>query len=144
MKETLNKTWFVDIDGTILYHNSNDNLDDIIEKHGSKSHLQEKPINSGIEFFKNRPKKDRIIISTAREERHIDHTLRALRHFGMPFDDYVFELGAGPRVVVNDIKPPGAAGNKEPLKTAYGMDVERDCGFTSEHYIQASKMDNSV
>ena len=49
MKETLNKTWFVDIDGTILYHNSNDNLDDIIEKHGSKSHLQEKPINSGIE-----------------------------------------------------------------------------------------------
>ncbi len=104
--ETLSKTWFVDIDGTIMYHHTNDSLDDMIEKYGTSSYLHEKPIPSAIEFFKNRPKKDRIIIATAREKKHIEHTLKALRHHGMPFDDWVFDLGAGPRVVVNDIKPP--------------------------------------
>tara|TARA_R100000008_G_scaffold85548_1_gene75789 strand:- start:1893 stop:2330 length:438 start_codon:yes stop_codon:yes gene_type:complete len=142
--ETLSKTWFVDIDGTIMYHHTNDSLDDMIEKYGTSSYLHEKPIPTAIEFFKNRPKRDRIVIATARESRHIEHTLKALRHHGMPFDDWVFELGAGPRVVVNDIKPPLVAGNKGPLKTAYGMDVERNGGITSQHYTQVSEIDSVV
>lgn len=131
--ESLSKTWFVDVDGTIIKHSTNEELDEMIFKFKDKSYLAEKPITSAIEFFKNRPKRDRIVIATAREKRHIEHTLKVLRHHGMPFDDYVFELGAGPRIVVNDIKPPGAAGNKDPLKTAYGLDVERDEGITSQH-----------
>ena len=131
--ESLSKTWFVDVDGTIIKHSTNEELDEMIFKFKDKSYLAEKPIASAIEFFKNRPKRDRIVIATAREKRHIEHTLKVLRHHGMPFDDYVFELGAGPRIVVNDIKPPGAAGNKDPLKTAYGLDVERDEGITSQH-----------
>ena len=131
--ESLSKTWFVDVDGTIIKHSTNEELDDMIFKFRDKSYLAETPIASAIEFFKNRPKKDRIIIATAREKRHIEHTLKVLRHHGMPFDDYVFELGAGPRIVVNDTKPPGVAGNKDPLKTAYGLDVERDEGITTQH-----------
>ena len=119
-KETLNKTWFVDIDGTIFYHHTNDSLDDLIDKYGEDSFLHEKPIKSAIDFFNSRPKKDRIIITTAREGKHEEHTLKALDHYNMPYDNCVFDLGA------------------------YSMDVERDCGFTDEHYNEVSKMEESV
>ena len=139
--ESLSKTWFVDIDGTIFHHKTIEEIDKIISNIPSKSYLAERPITSAIEFFKNLPKKDKIIITTAREKRHIEHTVKALRHFGMPFDDYLFELGSGARIVVNDIKPPGAVGNKDPLKTAYGLDVERDVGIVKEHYTEIDKID---
>ena len=131
--ETRIGTPFTKTSTLVMQHSTNEELDEMIFKFKDKSYLAEKPIASAIEFFKNRPKRDRIVIATAREKRHIEHTLKVLRHHGMPFDDYVFELGAGPRIVVNDIKPPGAAGNKDPLKTAYGLDVERDEGITSQH-----------
>ena len=35
--ETLNKTWFVDVDGTILHHHTNDSLDELIEEYGEDS-----------------------------------------------------------------------------------------------------------
>ena len=78
--ESLSKTWFVDVDGTILKHSTNEKLDEWIFKFKDKSYLAEKPITSAIEFFKNRPKRDRIVIATAREKRHIEHTLKVLRH----------------------------------------------------------------
>jgi len=139
--ESLNKTWFVDIDGTILKHHTNVSLDNLIETYGEESYLHERPIASAIDFFKSRPSKDRIIIATAREKKHTDHTLKALKHCGMPFDDCIFDLGSGPRIVVNDIKPPGTAGNKDPVKTAYGMDIERDYGIEEEHLKFVEKID---
>ena len=130
--ETLNKTWFVDIDGTIFYHHSNDSLDDLIDKYGESSHLYEKPIKNAIDFFKGRPEKDRIVITTARESKHKEHTLRALNHYKMRYNECVFDLGAGPRIVVNDIKPPGVAGNAESLTTAYAVNLSRDKGIDSD------------
>ena len=58
----------------------------------------------------------------------------------MPFDQWIFDLGEGPRVVVNDIKPPGAAGNKRALKTAYGFNLDRDGGITLKHRTIAAKI----
>ena len=130
--ETLHKTWFVDIDGTIFYHQCNDTIDDLIEKYGESSHLHEKPIKNAIDFFKSRPKKDRIIITTAREGKHKEHTLRALNHYNMRYDQCLFDLAAGPRVVVNDIKPPGVAGNTESITTAYAVNLSRDKGINSD------------
>ena len=137
--ETLNKTWFVDVDGTILHHHTNDSLDKLIEEYGDDSFKYEQPIVSAVEFFQDLPETDIIVIATAREKRHIDHTLNVLEYIGMPFDQWIFELGAGPRVVVNDIKPPGAAGNKRALKTAYGINLDRDGGITAKHRAIAAK-----
>jgi len=41
-QESLNKTWFVDIDGTIVHHYSNHTLDEAIEKMGNDSFLTRK------------------------------------------------------------------------------------------------------
>ena len=73
--ETLNKTWFVDVDGTILHHHTNDSLDELIEEYGEDSFKYEQPIVSAVEFFQDLPETDNIVIATAREKRHIDHTL---------------------------------------------------------------------
>ena len=130
--ENLNKTWFVDIDGTLLIHKTNDELDEIIEHNDIKSHLYETPIIDAISFINNLPKKDRVILTTARESRHLAHTIRALHHFDIRYDKIVDELGGGPRIVVNDIKPAGTAGNEQNLDTAYAINVNRDEGNMRE------------
>lgn len=123
------KTWFVDIDGTILKDLSNKEIDNIIGKYGFESYLQETPILDSIEFFRNLPKRDIIILTTAREIYHKEHTLKALDYYKMPYDDYIFELGSGPRVIVNDIKPAHTSGNEKDLDTAYAINTVRDCGL---------------
>lgn len=130
--ENLNKTWFVDIDGTLLIHKSNEELDDIIEENGMKSHLYETPIIDAVSFINNLPREDRVILTTARDYRHFNHTIRTLNHFDIRFNQIVDSLPAGPRIVVNDIKPVGTAGNKENLDTAYAINVNRDQGNIRE------------
>jgi len=126
--ENLNKTWFVDIDGTLLIHKTNEELDKIIEENDIKSHLYETPIIDAISFINDLPEKDRVVLTTARENRHLAHTIRTLHHFNIRYNKIVDELGSGPRIVVNDIKPAGTAGNQENLDTAYAINVNRDQG----------------
>ena len=125
-KSTFSKTWFVDIDGTILQDKTNDEIDKIIEEYGDDSYLHEVPIQDSIDFFRSIPKRDRIVLTTARTRDHINHTIEALDYFKMPYDDYVFDLGSGPRILVNDIKPKGNIGNTSDLDTAYSINVERN------------------
>jgi hypothetical protein len=132
--ENLNKTWFVDIDGTLLNHKTNEELDEIIQNNNMESHLHETPIIDAISFINNLPKKDRVILTTARENRHLAHTIRALHHFNIRYNKIVDELGAGPRVVINDIKPAGAAGNSQDFDTAYAINVSRDQGDIKKKY----------
>ena len=65
--ENLNKTWFVDIDGTLFIHRTNEELDLMIKNHGPESHLQEAPIQEAITFLDSIPKKDKVLLTTARE-----------------------------------------------------------------------------
>ena len=46
--ESLNKTWFVDIDGTIVEHMGDNDVFKIIKEYGDQSHLYEKPIKKII------------------------------------------------------------------------------------------------
>ena len=43
----------MDIDGTLFVHRSNEELDEMIEKHEMESHLQEAPIQEAIDFINN-------------------------------------------------------------------------------------------
>ena len=125
-KEELDKTWFVDLDGTILKHRTNNEIDKFINKYGEKSHLEEVPLVDRIRFFRNLPKSNSIIITTARVEHQREHTLRALKHLKIPYNNIIFDIPSGPRIVVNDIKPPLTVGNKHYLDTAYALNVDRN------------------
>ena len=130
--ESLNKTWFVDIDGTIVEHMGDNDVFKIIKEYGDQSHRYEKPIKKSVDFINQIPKEDTVVLTTAREENIRDHTIRMLKHFSIRYDRIMFSLRSGPRYVINDIKPVGVVGNSEPLKMAFAINVERDTGITKE------------
>jgi hypothetical protein len=129
----IGKTWFIDIDGTILKSQSNEKIDRMIERHSSKSHTQEQALSSSKMFLKKIPKGDVIILTTARDARHSEHTERALEFLGMRYDEIIYEIRAGARILVNDIKPKGAVKNNHEIKTAFAINLKRDEGLQKEH-----------
>lgn len=131
--EKTNKTFFIDIDGTIFKHLSNDEIDELIETRGDNSHEGEEVLPNAKEFLTSIAGENMIILTTAREKHHHAHTIKALTYLGIPYDRILFGMRAGPRVVINDIKPIGTAGNRKPLDTAFAMNVKRDSGDYSEY-----------
>ena len=131
-KESTNKTWFIDIAGTIVKHIYDDKIDEAIEAKGHDSHLLETPITPSIEFLNSIPDNDTIVLTTARDSKHAPHTIKMLKHYNIRYDRIIFDLRSGPRYLVNDIKPIGVAQNTKPLKTAFAINVERDKGITED------------
>ena len=120
----MNKTWFIDIDGTLVRHLENKEIDE-----GTKEEL----LPYVLEFLEGIEKRgDCIILTTARLEEHRKITEKMLREFGIRYDQIIFGIGSRERVVVNDIKPIDAfdGGSREnPLPTAYAINVNRNEGF---------------
>jgi len=132
-KESTDKTWFIDIDGTIVKHVDNNIIDEAIKTRGNKSYLFESPIKESVSFLNSIPNSDTIVLTTARDSGHAPHTIKMLDHYKIRYDRIIFDLRAGPRVVVNDMKPIGAAGNRSLMKTAYAINVNRDEGILDVH-----------
>ena len=99
-------TWIFDIDGTILKHNGYlFEGDEVLE--GAR------------EFFETIPEQDKIILLSAREASIKEQTEKFLQDNGFRFDEIIFDVPAGERILVNDSKPSG-------LKCAYAINLKRD------------------
>lgn len=107
---TLGKTWLIDLDGTVVKHN------------GHMTDGYDTFLPGAEEFLKSIPEDDILIILTARKEEYRKRTLSFLEENGIAYDHLIFNLPAGERILVNDIKPKG-------LKTAVAMNIERDKGI---------------
>jgi hypothetical protein len=104
-------TWLIDVDGTIFTHNGH--------KRGPDQLLP------GVrEFWDAIPAQDTIILLSARTADEAPATEAALRGCGLRYDQAIFGLPTGERVLVNDRKPGG-------LVTARCIDIERDAGLAS-------------
>lgn len=102
----LAKTWLIDLDGTIVKHNGyKEGGDELLE--GVK------------EFFERIPKEDVVIILTSRESKYRDETIRFLEENDIRFDNIIFDLPYGERILINDMKKSG-------MLTAYAINKERD------------------
>ena len=104
---TLPKTWILDLDGTIVKHN------------GYKLDGKDTLLAGAKEYLDELPEEDRIVILTAREERYKEETLKFLMESGVRYDEILFGMPMGERIVVNDRKPSG-------LSMAVAVNVERD------------------
>lgn len=105
------KTWFFDLDGTILEYNL------IFSAVG-----KDKLLPGVKELWDTIPKEDFIVLVTARPNYLKDVTLKFLTKNGIRFDHVIFDLPRGERILVNDDKPNGT-------KTALAWCVERNKGF---------------
>lgn len=113
---TLNKTWILDIDGTILKHNgySIDKKDTLLE---------------GVsEFFKNISPNDKVILLTARKNENIEELKTFLKENNIRYDFLLSDMPHGERILINDKKPSG-------LKTAYAINKNRDEIFELNYTI---------
>ena len=108
-------TWLIDVDGTLLAHNG-------------YLHGQDRLLPGVIEFWRQIPEGDTIILLSARAEDVREGCLAVLDQAGLRYDHVLFGLPTGERVLVNDSKPGG-------LVTALAVSVERDAGLTDVRIV---------
>jgi hypothetical protein len=108
------RTWILDLDGTLVVHNSYINEGD--------------KLLAGVrEFFDNLSEKDFVIITTARDKSFQRKTINFLKKNRIRFNKIIFNLPTGKRILINDMKPDGA-------KTAISINIVRDKGLDHEEY----------
>lgn len=120
------KTYFIDIDGTIVIHLSNDEIDFIIEKYNDFSEF----LLPGVkELWKRFKEQDKIIITTARAERHRQMTEKIFHQNNLRYDILLMDLPSGPRILIND--SPDLLFQK-----AIALNVQRNVGFCFDNKIK--------
>lgn len=103
----LPKTWLIDIDGVIFAHNSHLTTDG------------DKLVEGVMELFVQIQSHDTVILLTSRDAKYRLSTIESLKKYNIKFNDVIFNLPPGERVVVNDMKTSG-------LKTAIAINTVRD------------------
>lgn len=104
---TLPKTWIFDLDGTLLKHN------------GYKLDGKDTILPGAKEYLEGLPDEDRIVILTSRTEEYREETLCFLEENGIRYDDILFGMPMGERILVNDRKPSG-------IDMAVAVNLDRD------------------
>lgn len=127
--ETFDNTFIIDLDGTVLKHLTDTDIEAWIQRYGDESHLQEKILPNVREWFDEVSPTDKIIFLSARKESYRDHTERVLELMGLRYDLLILEANSGPRIVINDIKPKEKTDLGYDLHTAYAVNIERNKGF---------------
>ena len=102
-------TWLIDVDGTLLSHNG-------------YLHGQDRLLPGVVEFWRQIPEGDTIILLSARAEDTRGDCLAVLDRAGLRYDHALFGLPTGERILINDRKPGG-------LVTALAVSVARDAGL---------------
>ena len=90
---TLPKTWIFDLDGTLLKHN------------GYKIDGKDTMLDGAKEYLGSIPEQDYILILTSRTNEYRDMTVSFLRDSGIRYNQILFNIPMGERIVVNDRKP---------------------------------------
>ena len=104
----LNKTWILDLDGTIVKHN------------GYKLDGFDSLLPGAEEFLKNIQQDDMVIFVTSRKQEECGvETVAFLQGHNIRYNHIIWNAPYGERIIVNDRKPSG-------LNTAMAVNTERD------------------
>lgn len=109
----LPKTWLLDVDGVVFPHN------------GYLHCADETPLPGVLEFFRQLPEDDQVVLLSARAEMYRQQTEAQLARWGLRYSSLLLGLPVGERVLINDEKPRG-------LRTALAVSVSRDTGIPDD------------
>jgi hypothetical protein len=107
---SLNHTWILDLDGTIVKHN------------GYKIDGKDTLLPGAKKFLDEIPKDDMIVFLTSREKKYQELTEHFLTEHNIRYDYIIYGAPYGERILVNDDKPSG-------LRMAYVVNGKRDREF---------------
>jgi hypothetical protein len=111
----LGHTWILDFDGTLVEHNG--------YKTGKDTFLP-----GAKEFLQSISKEDFVLIMTAREKEAREKTENFLKENNIRYNEILFEMPMGERILINDDKPSG-------LKCAYAINPKRNQGLADMEII---------
>ena len=92
---TLGHTWLLDLDGTIVKHN------------GYKIDGRDSLLDGAKEFLESIPEGDKIVFLTSRKVEYKDQTEKFLKENSIRYDEILFDLPYGERILLNDKKESG-------------------------------------
>ena len=104
---TLPKTWVFDLDGTLLKHN------------GYKIDGMDTILPGALDYLNTIPLEDKIVIFTSRTDKYKQMTLDFLNENSIRYDEILFNMPMGERIIVNDRKPSG-------LDMSVAINIDRD------------------
>ncbi len=104
---TLPKTWIFDLDGTLVKHN------------GYKMDGKDTLLEGVKEYMQSIPAEDKIVIFTSRTDDYKADTVHFLEQNAVRYDEILFNMPMGERIVVNDRKPSG-------IEMAIAINCDRD------------------
>ena len=107
---SLNHTWILDLDGTVVKHN------------GYKIDGEDTLLPGDREFFDNLDVNDMVIFVTSREEQYRKLTEKFLKENNIRYNYIIFGAPYGERIIINDNKPSGLVMSKS-------VSLSRDEGF---------------
>ena len=109
------KVVILDFDGTLVEHNG--------YKTGNDEFLP-----GAKEFLQSIPAEDYVLITTAREKEAREKTIEFLNANGIRYNEILFEMPMGERILINDDKPSG-------LRCAHCITPKRNQGLESLEII---------
>lgn len=113
----MGKTYFIDVDGTIVPYLTYEQLDEMLNDTKTEQLLP------GVkELWNTFQPDDRIIITTARYERHRQFTEAIFKENNLIYSVLLMDLPNGPRILINDT--PDIL-----YKKAIAVNVQRNAGF---------------
>lgn len=104
---SLNKTWILDVDGTIVKHN------------GYKIDGKDTLLDGVRTFFETLSPNDKVILLTARKGEFLEELKKFLVENNIRYDYILTDMPMGERILVNDRKPSG-------LNMAFAINKNRD------------------
>jgi len=117
MINRMGRTFFIDIDGTLVRHKTAVELDNMIE-----TPINEELLPGVLELWDHFEIDDCIVITTARRNRHRGITERIFKDNNLRYNMMLFELESGPRILINDT--PNIS-----VQKASAINVRRNGGF---------------
>ena len=112
----LNKTWILDIDGTIAKHN------------GYKLDGHDTLLDGAKEFLNSIPQSDMIVFITSRTDEYRQLTIDFLKENNIRYDHIIFNAPYGERILINDRKPSG-------LNMSVAVNTQRDVFLESRFEV---------
>lgn len=114
------QTWIFDLDGTLVKHN------------GYLIDGEDTLLDGVQDFFENLSPNDYVLILTARSSKYKEQTLHFLKQNNVRYNQIIFDMPKGERILINDIKPKG-------LKCSIAINTTRD-KFLETVFVKDKKM----